>query len=324
MLSPVVRDWLKTLGRLEVRRAEIREAQALIERAERTNYRAASRRDVDELRFEVSESMRVYGEQLSCIDVLSRARLFALSDEIIFSCWNRSSGMIGSPDLSALPFEVCWFDVRGYGMEKEGFLRIAFVVTRDGRFLSVYEVDGGHLYIGDDKILTDEGWDPAFLRDAWTVWLMASVVNGEVAQRPASQSFELRRELSKLREMGARIAPPDLYTLRLDARRAGHVVSLLVASRLGPAYRYEVRQHERLYHDRGRWPPTQDQRLAFEKRGRVVQRGSDLDERVVLGLQLRELPPVRPDEWIAWKFGRVVEHQAGPKDKPLRRAVRVK
>lgn len=74
---------------------------------------------------------------------------------------------------------------------------------------------------------------------------------------------------------------------------------------------------------RGRWPVDHALASDFRRRGYTIKRGDELDERAVLGLDLRGLPAGARGEWVAWRFVPIREHEAGPKDAPLRRAVRV-
>lgn len=259
------------------------------------------------------------------LDLISRARLFAFSDEILDAAGRKASTMVGTPDLAELPFDVCWFHMDidlGSAKEKAEKL-LGCLITRDG-WCGAYvrRADGDHF--GCVRAAAEEGWDPASIPTVWTLWLLSRIAAGHAAQRTLVGSFAVRRELARARLRGAPLAPPpELYTIRLDARRAGHAIGRIIEARNGPSYRYEVRGHERMLVHRGQWPIAADFASDFRRRGYTVERGDSIDPRAAVGLDVRGLPPGDRSEWIAWRFAAVKEHEAGPKDAPVVRAVRV-
>ena len=345
-LAPVVQDWLRTLQGLADRWNIQKEKEKYLTDSDHgvphkyPGPQKCSREEWDALLAEadrllevIREGVRKRGDVLAnqwpVIPFLKQARLFDLSPDIQLACVRRSMEMVGSPDLSALPFPICWFNIRAWDWElcktakepRKGCV-VALVASREGKLWWVVEGVGDKdlIYVDTEDAVTAEGWNPESLENAWIVYLLAAVVNSQPIQRPATQSFSLRRELGKLRAKGITVPPPDLYTLVLNKQQASRAVSLAIAAHSGPSYRYEVRKHERMLVHRGHWPLKNPEDL--KERGYVVERGDQLSERAILGLELRGIPAGERDEWVAWKFVPVREHEAGLKGGELRRAVR--
>lgn len=328
MTPPVVTHWLYVLRRAANGVTDANDIAKGIERFDRWAARGDPRAKDPKIVATV-EKARSLNHELNVVhtkvvlDLVSRARLFDLSDEIAIAAGARADEMVGVPDLTELPFEVCWFRAE-YRDEKNNIDVLGYLITRDGWMGVCYKDKAGNPDFSCERIASDEGWEPSAIRGAWSLWLMSRVVAGHVAERPVTASFAVRRELAKARAAGAPVLPPpELYTLRLDRRRAGHAIGRIIEARNGPSYRYEVRRHERMLVHRGRWPIDPEFAADFRRRGYTVERGDGLDERAVLGLDLRGLPPGDRGEWVAWRFAPVREHEAGPKDAPVRRAVRV-
>jgi len=343
MINPIAKDWLDTIGALAeeavrpgIKRKEYADLLASFERRaaalqgvpeaggllERARVLCGEATDVAELRREA------VADGIATLPVLREARLFDLSPEIQRACGAKSNEMIGEPDLSALPFPVCWFGVRQWAIdhakgEAPIAQSVALVATRSG--LTAYvmtDASGNDPIVLPTQAINEDGWDAGALQSAWAAYLMAAVVNGSVAERPDRGGYAMQRALARLRDRGVVLRPPDLYTLTLTARQAAQRVRLAAEAHSGPAYRYEVRQHERMLVHRGRWPCGHELHEDFAKRGYVVERGDGLSECAALGLSLRGLPAGERGEWIAWRFAKVREHEAGPKDAPVKRAVR--
>lgn len=328
MTPPVVAHWLYVLRRAASGAVDAEDIRRGIERFDRwakegdVRAKDVSIAETIEKARSLEHMTRVLRTKVA-LDLVVRARLFDLSDEIAIAAGTRADEMVGVPDLAELPFEVCWFRAE-YRDEKNDIDVLGYLITRDGWMGVCYKDKAGNPDFSCERIASDEGWEASAVRAAWSLWLMSRVVAGHVADRPVTASFAVRRELAKARAAGAPVLPPpELYTLRLDRRRAGHAIGRIIEARNGPSYRYEVRRHERMLVHRGRWPIDPELGADFRRRGYTVERGDGLDERAVLGLDLRGLPPGDRGEWVAWRFAPVREHEAGPKDAPVRRAVRV-
>lgn len=254
------------------------------------------------------------------LDVLLQARLFSFSQAVVAAATQRGPDMVGSPDLEELPFPVCWFDIQ---QTYKDMPLHGYIITRGGLLGAVYTAKTGEIDVAFLHACNDEGWDPVSLEPAWVLWLLAQLVAGHVSERTPLGGFGLRRALARLREKGVRTPPPELYVLNLDRRRAGHALGKIIEARQGPSYRYEVRRHERMLIRRGRWPADEETAEEFKSKGYTVERGDSLTEKAGIGLELRGLPAGTRNEWVAWKFIPVREHEAGPQGMPTRRALRV-
>lgn len=328
MTAPVVTHWLYVLRRAASGVIDSTDIERGIAQFERWKTAGDPRSDQPDIISTIEKARGLVGEtdtehRKAVVNLVSRARLFDLSDEIMLAAARRADDVVGTPDLAELPFEVCWFRAE-YHDPKSDLDVLGYLISRTGWMGVCYRDRDGNPDFSCGQIVNDDGWEASAVQGAWSLWLASRVVAGHVAARTPTASFSVRRDLARARAAGAPVVPPpELYTLRLDARRAGHALGRIIEARNGPSYRYEVRRHERMLVHRGRWPVDPDLAADFRRRGYTVERGDALDERAVLGIDLRGLPPGQRGEWIAWKFAPVKEHEAGPKDAPVRRAVRV-
>jgi hypothetical protein len=327
-LTPVlVNDWLRAMqvtAELSVEterlaRNGVASRMSATMRADRADPRVAHWQSEEDPEAWNERTRRGTGRAL---DMLRRARLFALSPGAVDAALLHSKRMVGTPELDMLPFDVCVFGVRDSSLEgpPDGAQLVAILASRCGTIIGI-DPKGEIVLV---TAVNADGWDAGSILPAWACFLFAALVAGHVSERqPPIRSFDMNRKLAAIRKLGVAAPPPDLYVLNLDRRRASAAIGRIIEARNGPAYRYEVRQHERMLVHRGRWPCGDELREDFATRGYVVERGDSLDERAAIGLDLRGLPAGERNEWIAWRFARVREHEAGPKDAPLRRAVRV-
>lgn len=256
-------------------------------------------------------------------DWIAEAHLFDLSDEAILAASRKVDQVVGCPDFGDLPFRVCWFRAEYCDTARDLDI-VGYIATRDGFMGLVWKNKDGTLDASFTEACSPEGWDPHCVTAGTMLWLFTRITAGCVAERPSTRSFELRRELQKLRAEGVPAHPPEVYTIRIDGRRAGHLVRQAIEAHhgagSGPTVRYEVRRHERMLVHRGRWPIDKALRDDFVRRGYTVEQGDRLDPRASIGLDIRGIEPSNGTEWIAWRFVTVKEHEAGPTG-PLRASI---
>lgn len=272
---------------------------------------------------------KLYGDYPSSLALLRRARVFDLSPEVYRSVARRvnSGELVGVPDLSTLPFDVCWFgsgteDVlalmgAGPTAEKVEGAPHPLVLTRCGLILYPWKRDDGWM-IANERALDDDGWDPETIVMAWIGALLATVAMTH-AVKSNPMSLAVRRLLDRAGKH--RPAPPELYTVHMNGRQAGHAVGTAIAPHAGPGYRFEVAGHPRLLVRRGRWP-DEDRCAAWRARGYETFRGGQVPPEWLVALDLRGVARPLDTEWVALRIVQVKDHEKGP-DGPVIRAVRV-
>lgn len=260
------------------------------------------------------------------LPLLRRARVFDLSQEVYLAAKKRvfKGDLIGVPDLEALPFDVCWFGCEGKDVldvlcddeleEKRADAPI--VLTRGGMFLTPAPIDGQWVLVAS-KALDEDGWDALSLSTVWVCALLA-----EVAKTHAVKSKPMELSVRRLMDKAGkhRPLPPELYTVRMNARQAGRAVSAVVTAHARLSYRFEVAGHPRLLVRRGRWPDP-ERCQSWAEHGYEVFHGTAVPESWRIAMDLRAVPPPTEKEWIALKLVQVSTHEKGPEG-PVIRATR--
>jgi len=247
------------------------------------------------------------------LPLMRRARLFDLSAAVYDSVARRvSSGeLVGTPDLNQLPFDVCWFGSHDAADNHQ------MMITRSGWLLLIDEDKVGWK-LNCVCALDDDGWETSAIDMAWSATLLAQIATTRgIKERPASVS--VRRLMDKAGKH--RPEPPELYTLNMNARQAGHAVGHAVTPHAGPGYRFEVAGHPRLLVRRGRWP-DEDHCKAWATAGYEVFHGSVVPNDWRVTMDLRGVAPPTDKEWIALRIVNVKSHEKGP-DGTVIRATRV-
>lgn len=336
MINPVAKAYLECVadlsGRYERSHEKLRHLQDIVSARPKhlsSEVIEAGRGVVFRLGEQVDDAFDGYAEALP---LLRRARVFDLSQEIFEAAARRvlAGGLVGVPDLdTALPFDVCWFGCAGKDVldlicpgvaERVGAVvskDAPVILTRGGLFLTPAYANGGWVLV-TCRALDEEGWDVTTISTVWVCALLASVAMAH-GERSTPRELSVRRLMDKAGKH--RPLPPELYTVHMNARRAGHAVSSAVTPHAGPSYRFEVAGHPRLLVRRGRWPDT-ERCQSWAEHGYEVFHGSAVPEEWKIALSLRDVPPPTEKEWIALKLVHVKNHEKGPENAPLIKATR--
>lgn len=326
MIDPVAKAYLECVAGLAERASSLRRNLRDAERRAASAGFAlpslvAARAKVDGALADIDEAL----------PLLRRARIFSLSEEVFRAAWRRatSGDLVGTPDLSALPFDVCWFGCPDQDVftllgsppddeRKPRLSREPVAVTRSGVVISPAELRDGWVVVGSQAV-GEDGTDPHAVPLLWACALLVDLATSRSAPVRVS-GLAASRLMDRAGKHGARPVPPDLYMVHLDARRAGHAIGQVVASRAGPGYRFEVRGHPRLLVRRGAWP-DEDAARFWRRRGYEVARGDRLTPEWCREMENRGVAPGRGCEWVALRIVQVREHERGP-DGPVVPATR--
>jgi hypothetical protein len=196
------------------------------------------------------------------------------------------------------------------------------------RVLGMAQRASGRASLWSVPVAGDGAWDGAY-RGPWglvTLDLLLAIdrcrrVSLQVDRRAVAR--KLARE-GKASPLLSAFIPREFYTL---ATRPSFSTSATTGGpspgvKATPAYRHEVRGHERVLLRRGPMPLSdRDRRALLGRRYRVYE--GDLDGWASERLSARCVPSRPPGTWLAVLATRVKAHERGPAGAPLVRACRV-
>lgn len=190
----------------------------------------------------------------------------------------------------------------------EGFL-VGHLVTDDGWVFGFYRaltLEGQGIFI--DDLRTSSGWvHSSYNLDPWILTQLINIINEHrtfLLETPMQTGLR-RRYKDGRKQMGLKqdhwaYVPPPYYKLSLKSQLIRERVRKnLGHPRVPPAYRTDVRAHERCRVMRGKLPLDPILREKLGQRGYKIFTINPLDEETLRRLQQRGHAFKRSDEWLA-------------------------